>query len=69
MGIINDIKRGENLMHPQATPRWMIVAFAVLFILVFIVMAVLWVWGKAAVAVQNVPVVGSVTAPMRVYAS
>ena len=69
MGLLNEIKRGENLTHPQATPRWMLVAFVVLFVLIGVVMAVLYVWGKAANAVQNVPVVGSITAPMRVYAS
>jgi hypothetical protein len=69
MGFVSEIKKGENLAHPQASPRWMIFAVIAVVILGLVVMTGLWILGKGAVVVQNVPVLGNVTAPARVYAS
>lgn len=69
VGVINQIKKGENLLHPRLSAGWIIAAIVGVFILGGIVLFTLWGWGQVSNAAQNVPVVGSVTAPARVYAS
>ena len=69
MGFVKELKSGEELTKPKATIPWMAAAIVLVVLLGFVVMAALWILGKGANAVQNVPVLGTVTAPARVYAS
>ena len=60
---------GANLTHPRLKAGWIIGATVGIAVIAGIVLVVMWGYGKLAGVTQNVPVVGSITAPARVYMS
>jgi len=69
MGILNNMKGGEDLTHPRLSGGWILYAVVGAIVLIGVVLGALFFWGKVSGAAQNIPVVGSMTAPMRVYMS
>ena len=69
MGFVSEIKKGESLTAPKATLKWFGLAVVGIVLLIGAALVALFVWGKGSAATTNIPVVGTITAPMRVYAS